>query len=78
MGAQGFVHARNPNRLQAAQQATIEIEQLAAQVRGDDPAAEPVEEPPAETTAAAAPEPEPVVEAPAQPATATASLAARP
>ncbi|MFF0395199.1 hypothetical protein ACFYSJ_05345 [Streptomyces sp. NPDC005248] len=68
------IRQEQANRHQAAQLAATEIEQLAAQVRGDDPAAEPVEETPAEPTAAADPEPEPVVEEPAQPATATASL----
>ncbi|MFE7330784.1 major capsid protein [Streptomyces sp. NPDC057565] len=72
------IRQEQANRLQAAQQAATEIEQLAAQVRGDDPAAEPVEETLAEPTAAADPEPEPVVEAPVEPATATASLVARP
>ncbi|WSM11239.1 major capsid protein [Streptomyces sp. NBC_01717] len=73
------IRQEQANRLQAAQQAATEIEQLAAPVRGDDADAEPVEETPAETTAAADPEPEPLVEAPVQPpATATASLVARP
>ncbi|WP_326813950.1 MULTISPECIES: major capsid protein [unclassified Streptomyces] len=72
------IRQEQANRLQAAQRAATEIEALAAQVRGDDPAAEPVEETPAEPTAAADPEPEPVVEAPVQTATATASLVARP
>lgn len=68
------IRQEQANRLQAAQQAAAEIEQLAAQVRGDDPAAEPAEETPAEPTAAADPEPEPQVEAPKPQGTATASL----
>lgn len=62
-------------RHQAAQHAAAEIEQLAAQVRGDDPATEPIEDTPAEPTAAADPEPEPELEATSKPpAAATASL----
>ncbi|MEU1180637.1 major capsid protein [Streptomyces sp. NPDC005820] len=57
------------DRIDAAKQAAAEIEQLAAQVRGDDPSATApeVEEPPAQETAAAEPEtvpqPEPQVSA---------------
>ncbi|MFE9127811.1 major capsid protein [Streptomyces sp. NPDC007148] len=73
------IRQEQSDRISAAEAAADEIEQLAAQVRGDDPAAH-VEETPAEpTTAAAEPaaEPGPAASEPANEpqATATASLA---
>ncbi len=74
------IRQEQADRVAAAEAAADEIEQLAAQVRGDDPTA-PVEEAPAEPTAAATEEPaEPPTAAEPQPAaepqrTATASLA---
>lgn len=60
-------------RVQAAEAAAAEIEQLAATVRGDEPGTQTGDEPPAETTAAV--ETAPATEPETVPATATAALA---
>ncbi|MBT2490640.1 major capsid protein [Streptomyces sp. ISL-96] len=71
------IRAEQQARHEAATQAAAEIDALAAQVRGGDPALEPVEPAePAEPVAAADPAPE--VETPPAPETATASLVTRP
>ncbi|MFE9319246.1 major capsid protein [Streptomyces albidoflavus] len=80
------IRSEQRSRREAAEAAVSEIDQLAAQIRGDEAQTAPaVEEPPAaeETTAAADPAPEqpapaPAAPAPAAPATATASAVARP
>ncbi|MEU3042263.1 major capsid protein [Streptomyces diastaticus] len=78
------IRSEQRSRREAAEAAVSEIDQLAAQIRGDEAQPAPAEEeqPAAEeTTAAADPAPEqpaPAAPAPAAPATATASAVARP
>ncbi|MGW9410295.1 major capsid protein [Streptomyces diastaticus] len=78
------IRSEQRSRREAAEAAVSEIDQLAAQIRGDEAQTAPAEEeqPAAEeTTAAADPAPEqpaPAAPAPAAPATATASAVARP
>ncbi|MEU6594255.1 major capsid protein [Streptomyces sp. NPDC046881] len=73
------IRQEQADRIQAAERTAQEIEELAAQVRGEDPQAAPAEEPPAAETTAATEQPaQPPAapEAPATPAapTATASI----
>ncbi|MGF0163065.1 major capsid protein [Streptomyces koyangensis] len=79
------IRSEQRSRREAAEAAVSEIDQLAAQIRGDEAPAAPAEPEQPETTAAADPAPEqpaapadPAPAAPAAPATATASAVARP